>query len=139
MLKRTLVMLLAAMMLLTALPALGDAATDGWDVPYEEPVQVHVALEEIVNAVFAEGEDMTDNLWTRRFKEKYNVEVIVYWISIEYDTKLNLAIASNTLPDIFKCNTVQFNQLKDAGRLLPLNDAYETNASPSMKKMMEDN
>ncbi|MGN1069924.1 MAG: extracellular solute-binding protein [Candidatus Fimadaptatus sp.] len=139
MLKRTLVMLLAAMMLLTALPALGDASTDGWDVPYAEPVQVHVALEEIVNAVFAEGEDMTDNLWTRRFKEKYNVEVIVDWISIEYDTKLNLAIASNTLPDIFKCNTVQFNQLKDAGRLLPLNDAYETNASPSMKKMMEDN
>ena len=57
MLKRTLVMLLAAMMLLTALPALGDASTDGWDVPYAEPVQVHVALEEIVNAVFAEGED----------------------------------------------------------------------------------
>ena len=52
-----------------------------------------------------------NNLWTKIWKERFNVEVLADWVSIEYDTKLNLAIASKAIPDAFRANTVQFNQL----------------------------
>ena len=76
---------------------------------------------------------------TKRWKELYNVNVIVDWVSIDYETKLNLAIASNTLPDAFPCNAVQFNQLKTAGYLADITSAYETYGSDTLKGEMEKN
>lgn len=116
-----------------------DVAPADWRVPYEEPVQIVVAINEVTNATFAEGEDMTDNLWTRKWKEDFNIEVIVDWVSNEYETKLNLAIASNTLPDAFWCNQVQFNELAQAGHIQDLQGVYDKYASPGLKRMMENN
>jgi putative aldouronate transport system substrate-binding protein len=105
----------------------------------DEAIKVSIAYPEIVNATFAPGESMEDNLWTRLYKEKFNIEVETAWVSIEYDTKLNLAIASNDLPDLFRCNLVQFEQLAAGKMLADITDAYETNASASMRKMMNNN
>ena len=102
-------------------------------------IEVRVALPEIVNARFAPGEDMTDNLWTRMWEREYNVKVIVDWISAEYATRLNLAIAANTLPDIFTANPVQFSQLVEGRQLRDLQAAYDAYAGPGMRKMMEEN
>jgi len=115
------------------------AVTTDWTAPFPEPVEIHIAAGQVVNAKFAEGEDMGNNLWTKRFKKLYNVDVIVDWVSAEYDTKLNLAIASSTLPDAFSCNIVQLNQMIEAGLIQDLKGAYESTASNSIKKMMEDN
>ena len=110
-----------------------------WRVPYEEPVEIVIAINEVPNATFADGEDMTNNLWTKMWKDKYNIDVVVEWVSDEYETKLNLAIASGTIPDAFWCNTVQFNQLAEAGQIEDLKSVYDTYASDGLKKMMEDN
>ena len=137
MFKKTLSTLICLALLTTCVGAFAEDAD--WREPYPEPVQITVGVPEVTNARFAEGESMEDNLWTRLFKERFNIEVIVEWVSLEYDNKVNLAIASNTLPNAFNCNTVQFNQLKEAGLIQDLKAAYETYASPSMKAMMERN
>lgn len=118
-----------------------EPADDGsaWMTPYKEPIKVSVGLPEIVNAKFAEGEDYSNNLWTKLFKERFNVEVVVDWVTTEYDTKLNLAIASGELPDMFTTNIVQLNQLMEADMLEDLTSSYEDHASPSLKQMMEPN
>ena len=140
--KKLLALALAVMLMLTALPAFADGeALPEWMTPYEEPVTVHVAVEEIQQAVFAEGESAYDNLWTRRWKELYNVEVIVDWSSSDYTTKLNLAMASNEMPDMFRCDATQYMQLEAADMLEPLNAAYEDpkSISPGLKSMMDKN
>lgn len=135
MFKRTLGIVLAMLMILTAIPAF--AADEDWRTPFAEPIDIHIALVENANASFAEGESFGDNLWTRMFKERFNVNVIVDMSATEQDyvQKLNLAIASSTIPDAFPSNNVQFAQLKNAGALADLTAAYEKESSPSMQKM----
>ncbi|MCL1796312.1 MAG: extracellular solute-binding protein [Clostridia bacterium] len=138
MLKRYLGIMLAVLMFLSILPAL--ALADWWE-PYPEPVVIHIAAEENTNAVFADGEDYETNLWTKKFKELFNVDVVLDMsannTNREYDQKINLAIASQTIPDSFPCNRIQFAQLKAADMLEDLTTAYEEFASPSLRKMMD--
>lgn len=77
-------------------------------------------------------------MWTRRWKKLYNVDVVMDWVSTEYATKLNLAIASGSIPDSFTANIVQLEQLETAGLIQPLNDAYDKFASNSYKKRITD-
>lgn len=122
--KRFLAIFVVAMLTLTSVAAFAEANTVNWKEPYAEPVDIHISIEEPANPVFAEGEDYSNNLWTKRWKELYNVNVIVDWVTTEYDTKMNLAIASNQLPDMFKINAVQYNQLQQAGYLKDLTETY---------------
>lgn len=132
--KKILGILLALLVGLSLFANGGDEAATG-----DEAIRVSIAYPEIVNATFAEGESMEDNLWTRLYKEKFNIEVETDWVSIEYDTKLNMAIASNDLPDLFRCNLVQFEQLVEGRMLADITEEYETQASDSMRKMMDRN
>lgn len=133
--RKLFVLLLAALMLF------GVANAADWRTPYDETVDVHIAVMEPTNPIFQPGQDFQNNLWWDLFRERYNVNVIVDWsaTSDQYNTKLNLAIASSDLPEMFRCNVVQLNQLMDAGMLADLTDAYNNTASPSIKKMMEAN
>ena len=134
MLKRTLGIAIAAIMLLSVV------AVADWREPFPEPVVIRIAAEENTNANFADGEDYGNNLWTKLFKERFNVEVELDFSAVggnEYDSKLNLAIATQTLPDAFPCNPVQFAQLKAADMLEDLTAAYDETASPSMRKMFD--
>jgi putative aldouronate transport system substrate-binding protein len=71
-------------------------------------------------------------------KEYLNVDIVTDWVAseTEYTTKLNLAIASKQLPDVFMCNAVQFRQLEEAGLLADITDYIENNASDLIKEVM---
>ena len=137
MFKRTLGLILALLMVLS-MSAMAEGNAD-WRTPYDETIVVHVSAEEQTSAIWAEGEDATNNLWTKLWKDRYNVEVVVDWVSTEYETKMNLAIASGELPDMFPVKLVQFEQLKAAGLLEDLTEAVATTASPSLMKMINAN
>lgn len=107
-----------------------------WRAPYDETVTLTVAMASVAYE-FADGDDLTNNIWTRDYKEKMNVEVVTDWISDEYDTKLNLAIASGDLPDVFTVDNVQLTQLMEAGLIADLTDVYETFASERLKEIEE--
>ena len=100
-----------ALVLVIAVPATVMAGgQQGSTTGSDGPIEISVGYTEVVGAVWADGEDQTDNLWTRLWEEEYNVKVITEWVSSEYDTTLNLAIASKKLPDAYIANPVQFQQ-----------------------------
>ena len=118
-------------------PVETPAQTGGWMEPYPETVTVTIVNDEMVSAVFPEGEDICNNIWTKAWKKDFNIDVKTLWVSSDYEAKLNLAIAAKDLPDMFCCNTVQFGQLVAADLLQPLDDVYARYASPKVHRMME--
>lgn len=114
-----------------------EPVAEGWMTPYPETVTVTIVNEDVGGTTFAEGEDYYNNLWTKIWKDTFNIEVKTLWISNEYITKLNLAIAAQDLPDMYNCDNIQFQQLLDAGQLADITQAYQENVSPQLRKMME--
>jgi len=104
---------------------------------YDEPVTIHTVRGEYSSAKFPEGDDMTNNVWTRAYKERFNIEVVTDWVTDEYDTKLNLAISSNDLPDVFHVNATQLQQLIEADMIMDLTDVFDKYASGRVKGYME--
>ncbi|SDX89810.1 extracellular solute-binding protein [Paenibacillus sp. CF384] len=139
--KRVLGIILTIALIISVAACSNSAPTteDPKDTTSKEPIKVRVGLPEIVNAKFAPGEDYNNNLWTKLFKEKFNIDVVADWVTTEYDTKINLAIASGELPDMFTVNIVQLNQLMEAGMLEDLTSSYEEYASQSLRDMIKPN
>ena len=86
---------------------------DIWE-PYEETITIHTVTTEGDPSAYPEGDDVTDNVWIREYKDRFNIEVVTDWVSNEYDTKLNLSIAEGDLPDVFHVNASQLQQLIEA-------------------------
>jgi putative aldouronate transport system substrate-binding protein len=110
-----------------------------WMVKYDQPVTIHTVNREMLNTPFAPGDDMTKNAWTRGLKQSLNIDVVTDWISTNqgYDEKMNLAIAAGELPDVFRVNGIQYQQLLAAGLIADLTDYIPNNASDFLKKIME--
>jgi putative aldouronate transport system substrate-binding protein len=114
------------------------AGPNYWLVRYQNPVTIHVVNRDAPNMFFEGGDDMTRNAWTRAIKQDLNIDIVTDWLTThsDYDTRLNLAIASGQLPDVFYCNTNQFRQLVDAGLTADITDYIEDHASDTLKAIM---
>jgi putative aldouronate transport system substrate-binding protein len=108
-----------------------------WMAKYDKPVTIHVVNKESV-IEYEAGDDMTRNEWTRGYKKFFNIDVVTDWIApaAEYDTKLNLAISSGQIPDVFMCNAVQFRQLLEANMLADITDYIDNNATTRIKEIL---
>jgi putative aldouronate transport system substrate-binding protein len=86
----------------------------------------------------AVGDNTSSNQWTRGLKQYLNVNVVTDWVSTQadYTTKLNLAIASGEIPDMFYVNAIQYRQLMEGGLLADLTDYTENNLSDHVKEIM---
>ncbi len=104
---------------------------------YPETVKLTTVTSEYPSAVYPEGDDITNNVWIRAYKEKFNIEVVTDWVSDEYDTKINLQIAEGNLPDVFHVNSSQLQQLIDADMICDLTEVFDTYASDRVKGYME--
>lgn len=107
-----------------------------WMAPYETVVNITTVKGTGVDQVFDDGDNHTNNPWTRAWRDRLGIEVTYDWIddgNTQYDTKLNMTIASGKLPDVFKCNYVQFRQLMQAGLLLDITDYYNNNTSQRIR------
>jgi len=104
---------------------------------YKEPVTIHTIRETNTSAQFPEGDDMGDNIWTRAYKERFNINVVTDWVSDDYETKLNLAISSGELPDIYRVNASQLQKLMEADMVMDLTEVFDKYASDRVKKYME--
>ncbi|MFP4976975.1 hypothetical protein ACE6ED_16335 [Paenibacillus sp. CN-4] len=123
----------------------GNAATGSDEVDpsdpafsaYKEPLTIHTVTSEYASAKYPEGDDITNNVWIDRYKEKFNIHVVTDWVSDEYDTKLNLAISSSDLPDVFRVNSAQLQQLIEADMVADLTEVFDKYASDRLKGYME--
>jgi len=109
-----------------------------WWVKFQEPVKIRSVMAERPATPYMQGDDVTSNEWTRAFKQELNVELTYDWVSsvAGYTEKLNLAIASNELPDVFYTNPDQFSQLVEAGITADITDYIANNSSDMIKAIM---
>ena len=76
----------------------------------EEPVTIRLLRTE-QTFWFPEGENIRDNVLTRFMEEKLNCKFDVVWTTDNYETTLNMMIASNSLPDFFEASVGQMSDL----------------------------
>lgn len=116
----------------------GTETASGPLTPYDETVTLNVALMINADLNYQEGDDITNNPWTRGYKEKLNIEVVPAFTAEwdDYFTKINLAIADGNLPDVCMVQTSQLKQLIDADMLYDLTDVFDNYASDRIKSYM---
>ncbi|HHT07880.1 MAG TPA: extracellular solute-binding protein [Clostridiales bacterium] len=107
-----------------------------WKTPYPTVVNITTVKGAGADLVFEDGDSHTNNPWTRAWLDQLGIEVTHEWVddgNTQYDTKLNMTIATGNLPDVFKVNYVQFRQLVQADLLLDLTDYYNENLSQRIR------
>ena len=109
-----------------------------WMAKFDQPVTIHVVNRPIADTPFLAGDDPTKNEWTRGIKEHLNIDIVTDWLtdSQGYTEKLNLAIASKQLPDVFRADNSQFAQLVQAGLTADLTDYQANNLSTMVMNIM---
>jgi len=105
---------------------------------YDPPIEIEVGRVIESDLKYKEGESEENNIYARDYKEMG----ITFKEKWRTDTtgateKMNVAIASGDLPDIYTVSSTQFRQLVDAGQLADLTEAFEQYASPQLKQMTE--
>ena len=107
-----------------------------WLQPYPEIVNIRVVKGQGSDVVFENGEDQTNNAWIRGWYNDLGIEVTHDWIdegNTQYTQKLNMTIASGDLPDVFRCNYIQFRQLVAAGMIQDITEVYEKYTSQRIR------
>lgn len=104
--------------------------------PYDELVTFTTARNTVSGASFPEGMSITENPIVDAVYEKLNVEMEVLWQTSDYNTKLDMCIVSEDLPDIFWVdNYMTFRELLDGDMIEPLTEAYANCAGAYMKSV----
>ena len=91
--------------------------------------------------MFQDDDTAENNGWTRWQKEKLGIEWKLDWTAPDGTTdqqKLDLAFASNDMPDVISATPAQIAKYAKAGLLVPLDDLIEQYASPLVKWGLED-
>ena len=87
---------------------------------------------------FMPGETWDNNIWTKAFEEKLGIKFDYIWTcpSSEFEQKVNVAIASDELPELMCIKYDQFYRLAAAGKLADITSAFDKYAGKSVKKCM---
>ena len=87
---------------------------------------------------YLEGDSATSNEWTRLYEDRIGVKLEYKWMvdASQWESKLNLEIASGDIPDVFQVSMVQMYQLNEAGLLQDLASAYDMYASGYTKEII---
>lgn len=110
------------------------------DAKYDPPIEITTVATIKPPVKFPEGDDYDNNVWTRAYLENYGIRVKHLWVVDrgQKDQKMNLMLASGELPDFMEVTGVQFKQLIEAGQIEDLTQAYETYASESVVKILNE-
>ena len=94
--KRLMAISLTLMLLLCSVSALAETS----------PVIINVGRSVDPNQGYVNGDTIDDNLWYREYLTRLNIDVENEWtvMTSEYNTRLNLAIASGDIPDVIMLN-----------------------------------
>jgi ABC-type glycerol-3-phosphate transport system substrate-binding protein len=81
------------------------------------------------------GQSVGDNIFTRMIKDHFNIDIKIKWQAapVDYDQKLQLDIASNSIPDILVVSEREFKQLIKSDMIADLTPYYEIYASEIIK------
>lgn len=116
--------------------AQGDEA-GAWS-KYSQPVTLTRAQMTFTGSQWQNGDTAENNPWTRAAKSQFNINLKDAWATdgSQYSTKIDLSIASGSLPDVFWVNCNQFQQVVKSGLVADLSGAYKTTASAETQALM---
>ncbi|MBW7453691.1 extracellular solute-binding protein [Paenibacillus sepulcri] len=112
---------------------------------YEAPVTITSAQALRESDTLLPGDTPEDNPMSRWLRDNMGVTLKYKWLLTDQNdalaTKIRLALASGEeLPDVlYISDTVLMNELIDAGRLEPIDEAYEKYATNRMRESYEKN
>lgn len=116
----------------------GQAAAGGSKAlqPFEETVTIKMGHGLDPNTTFAEGESVENSRYVQWLKEDLNIDVQYDWIcaSSDFGQKINLCIASNTIPDAVNVGQPQYLAMLKYDQIQPLTDVFEEYASDQLKQ-----
>jgi putative aldouronate transport system substrate-binding protein len=107
---------------------------------YDQTVTYSIVAGTNPDPKYPEGETFENNKFLSFLEDKLNIKTEFMFTvpDADYRDKLNLAIASGELPDIFRVtDTTQFKRLIESDMIQPLDEAYAQYASPSVKQAHE--
>ena len=112
-----------------------------WFGAFDETVTVRLAMPTNAAHEFLPGESHEYNVWTRAFRDELNIEIDIMWEAVhapgDYETRLNLAIASGDVPDFIRFETAtQFVNMQEAGQLFDMTFYFDHFAYPLVHELM---
>lgn len=141
--KRVLPMVLAILLMLSAIPAMAS----GFDVnnrpsedplgPMAESVVMTIGKLEDSNASYEPGESVDDNYILRYHEEALNIDYQNAWTVLTgeaYDQKVALTLAMGDMPDVMTVNALQLRQMVKADLVADLTDALEAYACDELRE-----
>ena len=125
--KKLLAFVLSLTMLLS-ICAFSSAESDTTGKPfmkYDEPITLTVMCS--YGASDGDVADVTEGIWPRAYKELFNIDLDFTFVatSDEYNTRVNLQLASGDIPDLLMVNLTQLYQMIDADLVQPLDELYD--------------
>lgn len=105
---------------------------------YDPPITLTTIKGIDSTRTYVSGETWDNNIWTKAYSERLGINFNYLWTcdSSEFDQKLNIAIASDDLPDYFPALEYnQFYRLAKAGKLADITDAFNAYAYPFLKQI----
>ncbi|MBW7452667.1 extracellular solute-binding protein [Paenibacillus sepulcri] len=120
----------------------GQQASDNTPVdPFRlpEPVEIQIIKSVLPDLTMKEGETIEDNEYTRYVFDKTNIKTKVMWYasSTDYDQKMQLAVASNDMPDMMVVDEKTFRAMAASDQLEDLTDVYEKYVTPEIRKFYQ--
>jgi len=117
----------------------GTELAQNSELLYEEPILLRVPYS-YSDIELPEGDVGEDNFMTRYILDQTRIKVQYSWEASgeeQYNTKLELAIRSNDLPDAFIVNRQQLFQLAERGLIEELDAYYEQHSSTLVRSIYE--
>lgn len=108
---------------------------------YEEPITLTTHAVVTTNNVFQEGDSAESNGMTRWYESELGIQWKMAWTSGDGESnsqRLDLAFASDDLPDVISPSIAQLAKYVTAGKIQPLDDLIEQYASPLVKWAIKD-
>jgi len=131
--RKLLALALLVATVLTLAPAV-MAEEDGPLTPYDPVIEILTPGGYSPNMFFAEGESYEDNFVTRFYEEKLGTRYSPKWMvdSSQGTQTLDLAIATNDLPDMFQVNALTLAKLHAADQIEDITDLIEKYATDDL-------
>jgi putative aldouronate transport system substrate-binding protein len=106
---------------------------------YDPPIAVSVIEATSSTRKYPEGDSYQNNVWTRAYEQDLGIKFEYQWVvdGAQFNDKLNVAIASDDLPELMNIPYNQFYKLAKAGKLMDISQLYEKYASPQLKQNAE--
>jgi len=108
---------------------------------FTKPVDVHIGMAvNPIDSSLPRGDTAQNNQYTRYLRDKFNINVIVDWTAAsgnDYNEKVALSIASNTLPDGLTTGSMQMRKAAVSGMLYDITDLFNAYASSQVKKIID--